>query len=283
MRILHYEGPDEPNEVDPHWHFEHAPGELFVRDALRLWRTRLILGGTDTLEVRPRLLRLAGQHTTEIATKDHIFQYTGWEPFDESAYEVIGAGIIEATPPVVVLAIELTDLPPGDYRVEADVAGIDDPIEALAFTIERRPIFTFASGRAAAKSATGLREVEIGRCKFATAHSWRVIPHLWPDNEPPGKAYEPEGALTVTAVTLFRENMKPVMTRYRLMDPGELEDGFPLDLTEWNEPREHALPPRGPHEETRFGLPFPNLIGLPRQPEADGSYRSAPVSSDAQP
>jgi hypothetical protein len=270
-RVLRFKGAD-PARVDPYWDFEHEPGGGYDPHCVRPWRARVFSSGATTAEVRlvrkddsvettqsdARLGRLAGDERGEI-----------WKPLDGPRW-TLGA-------PSVLVAADLTGASEGDYVLALEVVGAPAFDRKHPFTVVRRPFYRFvvpaphadvreAQGPVRAGSTTGLCEVDDDRW-LAAAHAWTVIEHRWSGN------HYAERALRVVSVTLFDARaVVPVETRFSVRDhDDDLGDWSHAAFTRWAPPSAHALLPDGqsPH---RFGLPFPTLVGLPKQPDADGRF-----------
>jgi hypothetical protein len=285
MRLRKYTG-EGPETIDPHWDFERDVGEGYDSEALRPWRARLFVPGTRPVVARLRLWRAPD---ADLPAHAHVRRFTGGDARSPASYAPIEADAIEVAPPLAVLAIDVTALDPGDYtlsmNVEGDVEGGAPDETDVYFCVRRRPLFTFhhpvegraLRGRPSVRSCTGLREVGEGPAsQLLAAHRCTVYRSDWaPD--PKGSAYARVERLDVVAVTLLRPDCTPERTRWRVAtraeaaaDPVAWWSG--QDFDHWLAPGDHAAPPDGAWLASRFGLPFPVLVGLPRQPDDEGGY-----------
>jgi hypothetical protein len=116
-------------------------------------------------------------------------------------------------------------------------------------------------------------------------HEWTVFANVWTRIKGL-KGYAHVDALRVVCVTLHAPDGKPRRTRWRVVD----RDSAAIDakdttnvwkryeFTSWHNPGEFSPDPNRLYSAatnpdfSRFGLPFPMLMGLDQQPAADGGY-----------
>lgn len=132
--------------------------------------------------------------------------------------------------------------------------------------------------------------------QYIAGHSWKVFRNAWPDSwpSPDNPNYTQTRALDIHAITLMARDRSPVRTRWIItpepvLDPKKKWERF--EFTSWRNPEEHEMFPDPVewglydslsshyradnslfNERGGFGLPFPILEGLPKQPLASGSY-----------
>jgi hypothetical protein len=280
MRLLRYKRED-PSTVDPYWDFEHESGEMYDMDALRLWRARVFISGTPRARVRLRFelhqSSPGGEpKPLELSPPDHILRFTGGPDLSPDSYAPISSEEISASPPMLVLAVNLTRLSPGEYVLTTEAVGSDQDEREMRFRIERRPFYVFSEeagaaslrDRVTARSSTGLTEVhEDGLATLLTAHAWTVHRNSWTTAV---SAYAGE-LRHVLAATTFRPTLAPEQTRWHFVgaphDVKSLSGWSRADFAMWSVPHDHEAA-----SEDGLGLPFPILLGLKRQPNPDGGY-----------
>ncbi len=260
--------------MDPYWDFDHADG--WDATARRFDRVRVAVPGSEPIELRVRLARVDGADLVDLPPAEHVFRFTGGAPSAGDAYVPVPPRIV-ASPPLLVLALDLTGLSPGEHVLTTTSTGRDPDV--VRVVVDRRAFFSLPVGDAgdplAVRSATGLgRAEDRGELRPATAHRWRVTRNAWVQAGKLRGAYRPKSTTDVLAVTIFDAAYVPVATRWRELDRGEGVDPQelvgPAGLASLRAPGEHGDEARG------FGLAFPCLVGLPSQPGPDGAH---PVAS----
>jgi hypothetical protein len=282
VRLLKYKGKDTA-AIDPYWDFEHEVGEGYDINALRLWRTRVFLSGSQIARVQLRLQcqRDSGgaeQDMIDLPPAKHILRFTGGADLSPESYAPVSSTEITGSPPMLVLAVNLTGLHPGAYVFTTDVVNSDQEEKEMRFRVKRQPFYTLhdpASGmapptRQPVRSSTGLKELEEeGKTHLLTAHTWKVYRNMWTPDSPPSTGYTRVDALNVLAITLFQPDCRPKQTRWKAVESvtEPLRQWSRSKFASWRAPGEHAKLTDG-----GFGLSFPALHGLPKQPDEDGEY-----------
>src|SRR5689334_22657956 len=146
MRVLRFQGKDQ-SVIDPYWDFEHTPGEPYDDAALRLIRARVFVPGDSPATVRLKLRVEQGQEGEEEivdldATK-HVLRFTGEDARAADSYTPLDADTIVASPPLLVLALDVTRLPAGECVLVATALRDGAEASETRVIIERRAFYAF--------------------------------------------------------------------------------------------------------------------------------------------
>lgn len=219
-RLLKYTGKD-PAAVDPYWDFEHLSGGPYDHGALRVWRLRVLVN--KPADARVRVSRedlhagaaLATAQPPSVKVEDCLFRCDSGPDRDPNSYHALERSVVEIEPPSATFAVNLTQLGPGHFIVNADVLRAAASNREMTFRIARGAYYAYPAvppGKApVVRTHTGVQQVSSGgRVIRVVGYRWRVERWEWEAG-----AYHRRASSKVVAEVVIGEG-KP---RWRMESP----------------------------------------------------------------